>query len=125
MKLDYVAIGSSECPLIRLYDFTSIEAEQLHAAIADLASGARKRIEAHRLTFVEAIGGCRLGLVCRDWGQGVIQVRPQEFECGFTTGTWDNIAGLVAPFGQNANGFQWLAGVPGEAALLFSATGDW
>jgi hypothetical protein len=38
---------------------------------------------------------------------------------------WDNVAGLIEPFEHSAGGFQWLAGVPGEAALLLSASGQW
>jgi hypothetical protein len=126
MKLEYLADGSPDCPLIRLYDFTSAEAEQLHAAIIGLAAGSAERVEIHRLPFVEAVGGCRLTLIRRAWDQAVLRRNgPAEFECGFTAGTWDNVAGLVEPFAESQGGFQWLAGVPGEAALLLSSSGQW
>jgi hypothetical protein len=124
MKLEYLPAGSSDCPLIRLYDFTREEVRQFHVAVSALATGAADRVEVHRLPFVEPVAECRLVLVRSGWDQAVIR-RAIEFECGFTAGTWDNVAGLVEPFAQSARGFQWLAGVPGEAALLLSASGQW
>jgi hypothetical protein len=126
MKLDYLASGSPDCPLIRLYDFSTAEVAQLHALVSGLASGATERVEIHRLPFVEPVGGCRLALVRRPWDQAVVRgTETTEFECRFTVAAWDNLAGLVEPFMEGANGFQWLAGAPGEAALLLTASGQW
>jgi hypothetical protein len=126
MKLEYLAAGSLDCPLIRLYDFTPAEAEQLHAAVAALASGTTERVEVHQMPFVESLAGCRLVLVRRAWDQAVVcGDKSAGFECGFTATTWDNVAGLIEPFAESASGFQWLAGVPGEAAVLLSASGQW
>lgn len=94
-------------------------------AIAELALGAVERIEVHRLPFVQPVGACRLTLVRRPWDQAVVRVGSAAFECGFTAGTWDNVAGLFKPFAEGANGFQWLAGLPGEAMILFSVSGEW
>ena len=49
---------------------------------------------------------------------------PNEFSCGLTAGMWDNVVGLIEPFAHGAGGFQWLAGGPGEAALLLTAAND-
>ena len=125
MKLEYLADGSPDCPLLRLYDFTPDQAGQFFAAVAGLASAAAERVEVHRLAFVQPVGGCRLALVRRTWDQGVVRVGASEFECGFTADTWDHVARLIEPFAQRARGFQWLAGASGEAALLLSASGQW
>jgi hypothetical protein len=126
MKLQYLATGPPDCPLIRLYDFTAVEAIQLHAAFACLAAGAAERVEVHHLLFVEVVGSCRLALIRSGRDQAVIQVsQPAEFECRFTDGTWDNVAGLAEPFAEGARGFQWLAGQPGETSLLLSSSGLW
>jgi hypothetical protein len=126
MKLEYLADGSPDCPLVRLYDFTPAEAGQFLAAVAGLAYGSAERVEVHRLPFVEPVGGCRLTLARRSWDRAVTRGdEPAEFECGFTAGIWENLAGRVAPLAAGGAGFQWLAGVPGEAALLLSATGQW
>ena len=126
MKLEYLGDGSTDCPLLRLYDFTPMEAAQLLSAIGALAAGLAERVEVDRLPFVEPVGNCRLTLLGRSWDQAVTRAcRPTEFECGFTADTWDQVAGLVEPFAGGAGGFQWLAGVPGEATLLLSDSGVW
>jgi hypothetical protein len=125
MKLDYLADGSADCPLLRLYDFTPAAAGQLLAAVAARAFEAAERVEVHRLPFVAPIGDCRLTLVRWPRDQAVVRVGQSSFECRFTAGTWDNVAGLVEPFVEGAGGFQWLAGSPEEASLLLSASGEW
>lgn len=126
MKLEIISEHGLNCPLIRLREFTLGEAAQLRALVAGLATNACQRVEVHRLPFVEAAGGCKLALVSCSWDQGMIcSGEPTEFECGFTSGTWDNVVGLIEPLTQNANGFQWIAGSPGETGLLMSRAGDW
>ena len=128
MKLEYLQKGSSDCPLIRLYDFTIAEAAQLRDIIKQLASKNNQRIDIHNLPWVESIGSCHLTLFLQSWDQAVIRKKGKDkndFECGFTAGTWDNIEGLVEPFTMGGGGFQWLAGTPGEAALLISCDGKW
>jgi hypothetical protein len=126
MKLEYFPDGSPDCPLIRLYDFTLAEAEQLHGAVAELASGSCQEVEIHRLPGVESIGGCRLTFRVSRHDGAIVQIESNAtFDCRFTIGTWDNVAGLIEPFTQNGDGFQWLAGVPGEANLLLSVSGQW
>lgn len=128
MKLEYLAQGSTDGPLIRLYDFGPAEAAELWGAIRKLASGEEGRFEVHGLAFVESVGGLRLVFARRPRDMAIVRgSRENEFECGFTEGTWENVAGLVAPFAQDRDGYQWLTGLPGEAALLLSnsATGEW
>ncbi|HLN33153.1 MAG TPA: hypothetical protein VK395_35815 [Gemmataceae bacterium] len=118
--------GSPDCPLVRLYDFTLPEASQLLLAILELANGTSARVAVHELPGVQPVGACQLFLCQRRWDQAMVRTcAPATFECGFTIETWDNVAGLVEPFAQDSSGFQWLAQVPGEAALLLSADGRW
>jgi hypothetical protein len=122
MKLEHLP----DARVIRIYDFSPVEGQQLLAAIETLANGAVAQVPVHELPCVQSVAGCRLTLRVRSWDQAIICVRqPAEFECGFTTGTWDNVAALTEPFTQAANGYQWLAGVPGEASLLISVDGQW
>jgi len=39
MKLEYIAAGSDDCPLIRLFEFTSAEVEELQKLVRSLVSG--------------------------------------------------------------------------------------
>jgi hypothetical protein len=117
--------GSPDCPLIRLFDFTTAEAASLGAAVAGLAAGVSERLAVHELRGVEPVGGCELVFRVLGWDQAVVRVGPVTFECGFTAGTWNEIAWLIEPFTADAGGYQWLAGVPGEASLLLSVSGQW
>lgn len=125
MKLDHLTDGTRDHHLLRLYDFTRAEAAQLLAVVAELASGETVRVEVHQLPFVESVDGCRLSLVQRSWDQGIARISGSEFECGFLPGTWDNIAFLVEPFADSADGYQWLDGSQEGSGLLLSATGQW
>ena len=126
MKLDYLGSGSLDCPLVRLYDFTPGEAMKLHRAISRLAENVVDQIAVHEMRTVQAVEGCRLVFRVREWDHGIVRCgTPCDFECGFTRGTWDNVAGLVEPFAEGGGGFQWLAGAPGEASLLLSVDGKW
>lgn len=124
MRLEYLA-DEFDGPILRLSDFTEAEAKQLFATITRLASAAADRVEVHLLPFVDAVGGCRLVFVRRSWDQAIVQVGPLAFECGLTPESWENVAGLIEPFAEDADGFQWLAGPPGDAAVLLSASGQW
>lgn len=123
MRLEYLASGAPDCPLVRLYDFKPSEAAALLAAVNMLASAAAWRVEVDRLPFVKAAGGCRLVFARQDRDRAIVAGPIQnEFECGFTAATWDNVAGLLEPFAQGAGGVEWLAAAPGDAALLISAS---
>ena len=125
MRLEYLAEGVLVCPLIRLTHFSAAEASSLASAIASLAAGEADRVAVHEIPGVVAVGRSELVFRCRAWDQAVVRVGPSSFECGWTSGTWDNVAGLVEPFTSGAGGYQWLAGAPGEVSLLLSASGDW
>ena len=84
-----------------------------------------ERVAVHELPGVAAVGGCALDLCLRPWDQAVVRVGASAFECGLTAGTWGNVTGLVAPFASGGDGYQWLAGVPGEVPLLLSVSGHW
>jgi hypothetical protein len=126
VKLEYLADGSPDCPLIRLYDFTPAEAMALRKAVAELASQQRDRLELQSLPWVDSICGCRLTLKVESWDQAVVcKTRPPDFECGLTAGTWDNVAALIEPFAARGGGFQWLTGAPVKCSLLLSCSGQW
>ena len=128
MKLEYIHEGAQDCPLIRLFDFTTEEVKELRKIINRLASGENQRVGIHDQSWVESVGNCRLTLVMQSWDQGIVKKKGKaenNFECGLTAATWDNVEGLVEPFADGNGGFQWLNKVPGDAALLISRDGSW
>ena len=125
MKMEFLPDGSPDCPLIRLFEFTSDEARQLQGAVLALSLGASP-VAVHELPFVESVGNCRLTLQVEQWDQGVTRASEvREFVCRMTCGTWDDVAALMEPFVNKSVGYQWLSGTPGEANLLLSRTGEW
>jgi hypothetical protein len=125
MKLEYLASSSSDCPLIRLFDFTRAEAAELCSIVAKRASGELEEVAIDELPFVTAIEGCRLTLVASAWDAGVVQEPDGSFSCRLSPATWDNVAALIEPFANDATGYQWLVGMPGDAAILLSVNGQW
>lgn len=125
MKLEFLPDGSTDCPLIRLFDFTQKEAAWLHGLLVNLSTGLLQSVALHDHPNVEAIGHCELNLRCGQSYRGVMQIEPWVFDCVLTPVGWDNMAGLVAPFCDDATtGFQWLCGKT-RIKLLLTKDGHW
>jgi hypothetical protein len=125
VRLDLIYPDSIGFPLIRLFDFDAEQAAHLRSAVLDLASERVDRLPIRELPCIVPINECALWFCIRSWDQGILQVDRSTFICGYTTGTWDNVAGLIEPFVAGGTGYQWLAGGPGEPALLLSVSGQW
>jgi hypothetical protein len=128
MKIEYLADGSPDCPLVRLFEFTPTELQRLYSEIMSLASETTRSVAVHELPGVESIGGCRLTFLTDRRDKGMVRVAgPAEFECRVTPTSWDNVAGLVEPFLEPSFGhYQWLDhGFGGDTGLLLSPSGDW
>jgi len=125
MKLDYYVNAVDGLPIVRTYDFTEFEISALLLAIQELSMERNTYFEVHSMIGILSINGCQFTLRLNKWDQAIVRISPSNFECGFTAGTWENIAGLVEPFTHGAGGFQWLADTPGEALWLLSTTGGW
>src|SRR5207245_6477832 len=88
MKMEYLHEGSQDCPLIRLYHFTTDEARQLLAALTGLASGELPAVELHELPCVQSVGGFRLRLRANSWDAGVVRnAGARNCECVFASDT--------------------------------------
>lgn len=126
MKLEYLAQGSPDCPLIRLYEFDTTGAKRLREAFRSLADGSRQDIPLHEEWWVESIAGCHLDLRLGERDLGVVERLPSKFECVETPDSWLEIAAKVDPFcaGQSAENFAWLD-EEGEASLLLTPSGRW
>ena len=76
MKIEYIASGAIDTPLIRLYDFGRDGAFTLHLAVNDLASGVRDQVELQELPGVESLDGCRLSVHAGSQDLGVVKQGP-------------------------------------------------
>jgi hypothetical protein len=125
MRLEFLAQGSTDCPLIRLYEFNQAEVRQLRQLVRSLIAGDRQSVALQDEMWAEPVGGCCLSLRLgnRDWG--IRQVEHLNFECVLTSDGWWNVEGLLDPFcDSNPAGFQWLTH-DGRVALLISQSGQW
>jgi hypothetical protein len=125
MKLEYIAEGCVDCPLIRLYEFDRDQAAAFKSALERLRSG-EQQIQLHNEPFIETVGDCKLTLKksARDWG---IVLNGREFECSLTSEAWDDLVFWVEPFCNSDSGsYQWLP-TPGgrKIRLLLSRNGQW
>jgi hypothetical protein len=125
MKLEFLADGSPDCPLIRLFDFSNEEAARLKSLFESLSDGSANDVALHEQSGFEQVNPCRLYLRVGKADRGIRLVSPGLFECVLTANTWDNMAWLVEPFCEpRTSGFQWLNNTMG-INLLLSRDGRW
>ncbi len=125
MKLEFMAEGSDDCPLIRLYAFDVAEAMRLREAFRSLADGLRQNIPLHEEWWIETVEECHLDLRLGVRDLGVVRRLPMRFDCVLTAEAWMEMVELTHPFctDQDGEGFQWL-NRDGEVSLLLSPTGS-
>jgi hypothetical protein len=126
MKLEFLAEGSDDCPLIRLYSFDVIGARRLREAFRSVCASQQQRLPLHEEWWIEPVEGCRLELRSGTRDLGVVQRLPSSFDCVLTAGRWEEMVEKVDPFCESIemNGHQWL-NKDGEISLLLSPTGRW
>jgi hypothetical protein len=126
MRLEFIPFGASDCPLVRLYRFNSIEAGMLMNHMSALSDGTTTTMCLNKQSYIDSVNDCILILVAGGRNRGIEQVgQPATFQCTLTTNSWDNIAGLIEPFARAERaGFQWLDRTS-EISLLLSSEGAW
>jgi hypothetical protein len=125
MKLEFLASGSPDCPLIRLFAFDDEEVARLRILMKSLSSGSTRNVALHEQPGFEPVNACRLYLRAGKSDGGLRAVAPGVFECVLSEEAWDNMAELVEPLCESApQGYQWLIGSP-RISLLLSRDGSW
>ena len=126
MKMEFLASGSPDCPILRLFDFDRPQACRLREAVGELASGTVTAVDLDEVGLAEPVGGCRLVLKVGRTDQGVVRGGPTQFFCVLTSEAWSNVEGLTEPFCESADprGLQWLD-EHSDVSLLLSPTGRW
>jgi hypothetical protein len=125
MRIDFISEGAYGCPLLRLTDFTDLEASRLRFAAEALGSGQAARIDVASIPQLALLGDHQLALRGEAADRGILQVSPDRFEAVFSPAVWRDIAGLLEPFTTGSSGYQWLATEPGPIALLITSDGKW
>lgn len=126
VKLEYLADGAIDTPLIRLYEFTPSEIMRLLEIVTSLAEGAVQSVHLHNGPNIEPIGGCELIFQSGTRDIGIRQSTPPKFECILTPETWEVMGELIASFNHlNSGNYQWLFEKRGTVSLLLSGSGKW
>lgn len=125
MKLEYLATGSDDCPLLRIYGDEPEVCRRLCRAIEQLAQSAIATTVLSNLPGIEPIDGCRLVASAGKWDRGVVPRGDNHFEWILTPATWDNVVSRIASFcSPGAGEYQWLND-DGDLNVLISRTGLW
>jgi len=126
MKMEYLADGHSNCPLIRLYDFDLADAKRLREAFRCLAAGSRESLPLHQEWWIEPLEDCALDLRRGTRDLGVVERAPSRFECVATDKGWTRMSSLTDPFCQPVmkESCTWLNRA-GEVSLLLTPSGGW
>jgi len=125
MKVEFLAEGSAECPLIRLFDLQPGDLERLCQACADLAEGQANEFQLHAQPWVEAIRECRFTWRSSAKDLGVQLPAPGEpFVLWFSDEAWREVQDKLLMFAGGSNGFNWLTN-EGDVNVLISPDGAW
>jgi len=122
VKIDYLKVGSDDCPLVRLYDFDSEDAKRLRRTFQALADGSLERV---RLEPIESVDGTQLTFVRSARDGGMTETGAKNFEVALSAEGWLQAADSVAPFCEGSVGYQWLAPQSRGLQWLFSKDGSW
>lgn len=124
MKIDYLHEGSTDCPLIRLYEYQKNEIVELQRIVSDLAKGKRISFDLDRLNFIFSVENCSLSFIVNEKDDGIDTSANLSFTCRLSTDGWAQMAGLLSPFPNKIDGYQWLD-ENGKVSLLISPDGRW
>ncbi|NIP37737.1 MAG: hypothetical protein GWO07_01570 [Candidatus Dadabacteria bacterium] len=125
MKLEYIADGSIDCPLIRLYEFTETEAALLLANVSELAQGTKLSISLSELSYITPVDSCELIFILGEDDQGIAD-SDGLFMCVLTQESWKKVAGLIEPFCSSVETKAYKClDETGEVSLMLSPSGSW
>jgi len=125
MKVEHLTEGSPDCPLIRLFNFTASEVQQLRKAFEALATGLLERVSLDGILCVENPDAILLEFVRSDRDTGIMKRDQRTFVLELSAEGWTTAAELAQPFCQSSSlGHQWLTNT-GGIRLLLSPTGHW
>jgi hypothetical protein len=125
MKIEYLATGAPECPLLRIYNYDQHELQQLQANCLELSQGRlHKGLLAGPLQSSKADECTILGYI-DDQDRGVVAAKVEHlFVLCLTNPSWLVVAEKLQPLLDDRTGFLWLS-EHGQIKLLASYNGRW
>jgi hypothetical protein len=125
VRIEYMAEGSDDAPLILIWSEKSRAACQLLNGINRLKDGDCNVLRIHDLSGFEAVEGVELHATVNASVSGLIQTSPRKFNWRLSKEGWQTVADLLAPFcdSHNPGSYQWLHN--GKLSLVFSTMRGW
>jgi hypothetical protein len=135
MDVEFLATGSPDCPLIRIFGADTGDHLRLQAGFEQLARGQTNSLLVTEIPGFVGRFGCKLELLVSSRLEGVRQADCQSFVWALPRKKWMTVAEFAAAVADGPPGvFQWLAGSEarnglensGIAVLLSkSVSGHW
>lgn len=113
MQLEFLATGSINCPLIRIYGTDPAGFRSLQLTVQQLAIQESITCALHELPEIRAVAGCGLTMIASSANAGIRRIgAASRFEWELVPAKWSVVAGLIEPFarGLTNEAHQWLAG---------------
>lgn len=125
MKVEFLAEGSADCPLVRVFDYRTAEVERLCEACDELAEGTRAEFALHDQPWVETIHGCKFVWRISTKDVGVrLPSAGEPFILELSDEAWREVHGKLRPFAEGSGGYNWLSN-EGDVGVLISHDGNW
>jgi hypothetical protein len=125
MKIEFLPEGASDCPLVRLFDYSREDLRLLSQACHDLANGRIEEFILHDEPWIESASGCRFYWRVSSTDIGVPLPRPSEpLVLQYSKERWRDVQGKLSQLLDQPLGFQWITD-GGDVEVLVSPDGAW
>jgi hypothetical protein len=125
MKVEFLAEGATECPLIRLFDYRAGELERLRIVCSELGDRPRAEFPLHDQPWIEPIAECKFTWRAGARNAGVqFPVSGTAFVLELAGEAWHEVSDKLLPFIDGSGGYNWLTN-EGDVNVLISRDGTW
>ncbi|WP_037316221.1 hypothetical protein [Ruegeria halocynthiae] len=131
MNVEFLASGSPDCPLIRIFGERQIEHKRLFEAACLLSNGVKETITTAELFGAQAFENCHLVMKLGDADSGPVRSSGDgAFIWSLTRNSWSKVAELIKPIAERAEvgSYQWIGGENDEEISIlisYSSDGQW
>ncbi|MDX2002467.1 MAG: hypothetical protein SFW35_08540 [Chitinophagales bacterium] len=124
MVIDFIEKGSADCPLIRLYNLTFTEYDELTRQIDKLIKGETNFISLNSILNLEKSIG--LEFVTSTEDKGIVVLGSNSYRLELSISSFKEVKDkiLFSNDGKYINSHQWLSD-HGGISLLLSQDGNW
>lgn len=125
MKLDYIKnINEFGDKIVRLYNFDALEAMAFSASISKHIIEDKVEFKLESAKYIQS-QNCQLSLCLSEEDEGIINIKPREFNCKLTLSSYLKMITLIEPFClKDVKSYQFLyEDIDNPIDFLFSPSG--